>query len=52
MQLVKSLQDVAKGDFAVSWGHGSRASSISYPSPFNAAIQDIEDGIFDIVGKT
>ena len=48
-----SLQGVAKGDFTVNWIHGSRASQSLYPAtPGNAIIQDVEDGLLDIAGKT
>jgi len=48
---VKSLQQISNGDFDVEFVHGSRASlSRMHPtSPGNAAIQDVADGLVDIV---
>lgn len=49
INFVKSLQNVADGDFTVEFIHGSKASRKVHPSsPGTAAVQDVADGLVDI----
>jgi len=50
INFVKSLEGIADGDFDVNYVHGSRASLLLHPSsPGTAAVQDVADGLVDIV---
>mmetsp|Transcript_4400 Transcript_4400/g.9924 ORF Transcript_4400/g.9924 Transcript_4400/m.9924 type:complete len:369 (+) Transcript_4400:242-1348(+) len=46
---LNSLQDLADGDFKITWMYGSKASNMIHPtSSFTAVVQDIEDGLLDM----